>query len=87
MLVAELKDGQSVDLNVQKNRVVLSVGDDDRVEYDFDTETQAYDAADEYCSVLQDFLGLVSSYTAKMRSASSPVDSDHNLYVESSHDK
>lgn len=65
MLVAMLKDGQSVDLNVQKNRLILSVGDADRVEYDFETETQAYDAADEYCSVLQDFLALMKSFSEK----------------------
>lgn len=68
MHVAMLRDGQSVDLNIQKNRVILSVGDDDRVEYDFDTETQAYDAADEYCSVLQDFLSLMKSYSSKQLS-------------------
>lgn len=60
-----LKYGQSVDLNVQHNRVILSVGDDDRIEYDFDTETQAYDACDEYCTILRDFLALVRSYADK----------------------
>lgn len=65
MLVATLKEGQTVDLNVQKNRVILSVGDDDRVEYDFDTESEAYDAADEYKAVLCDFLALTKSYSLK----------------------
>lgn len=68
MRVATLKDAETVDLNVQKNRVILSVGDDDRVEYDFDTETEAYDAMDEYKAVLSDFLALLKSYTEKHKS-------------------
>lgn len=65
MHVAALRDGETVDLNVQKNRVILSVGDDDRVEYDFDTETEAYDAMDEYKAVLSDFLALLLSFKMK----------------------
>lgn len=65
MRVASLRKGETVDLNVQKNRVILSVGDDDRVEYDFDTETEAYDAMDEYKAVLSDFLALLQSYRKK----------------------
>lgn len=65
MRVATLKNGETVDLNVQKNRIILSVGDDDRVEYDFETETEAYDAMDEYKAVLSDFLALVQSYRQK----------------------
>lgn len=65
MRIATLKAGETVDVNVQKNRVILSVGDDDRVEYDFETETEAYDAMDEYKAVLSDFLALMQSYKQK----------------------
>lgn len=62
MKICTLKNGETADVNVNKNHVVLSVGSADRVEYDFETETEAFDAMQEYKDVLTDFLALLSQF-------------------------
>lgn len=62
MKICSLKNGETADLNVNKNHVILSVGSADRVEYDFETETEAFDAMQEYKDVLTDFLALLSQF-------------------------
>lgn len=62
MKICSLKNGESADVNVNKNHVILSVGSADRVEYDFETETEAFDAMEEYRDVLTDFLALLSRF-------------------------
>lgn len=65
MKVCTLNSGETVDVNVNKNHVILSVGSADRVEYDFETETEAFDAMQEYKDVLTDFLALLSQFKAR----------------------
>lgn len=65
MKVCTLNNGETVDVNVNKNHVILSVGSADRVEYDFETETEAFDAMEEYKDVLTDFLALLSQFKGR----------------------
>lgn len=65
MKVCCLNGSETVDVNVAKNHVILSVGSADRVEYDFETETEALDAMQEYHDVLADFLALLTAYRSR----------------------
>lgn len=62
MQLCRLKNGETADINVNKNHVILSVGFADRVEYDFETETEAFDAMQEYKDVLTDFFALLAQF-------------------------
>lgn len=51
--------GNSVDINVSKKKVIISVGDAQHLEIDAETETEAYEIQEEYAELLQEFMHML----------------------------